>query len=101
MGLVVLWLNVQLDNHFLEEIAKFLCYLKSWNCLELHLMITIIKTSPFQDEFSKFQCQKIDFKNDQNALKVLQAMLQFNPSKRPQAKDLLNYKWFDDIRNAH
>ncbi|CAD8091399.1 unnamed protein product [Paramecium primaurelia] len=39
--------------------------------------------------------------NDHRALEVLQSMLQFNPARRPQAKELLNYSWFYDIRNNY
>ncbi|CAD8191035.1 unnamed protein product [Paramecium pentaurelia] len=39
--------------------------------------------------------------HDRKALEILQSMLQFNPGKRPQAKELLKHNWFDDIRNNY
>lgn len=36
--------------------------------------------------------------SDAGGLEVLQSMLQFNPGKRPQAKELLRHAWFDEVR---
>ncbi|CAD8180828.1 unnamed protein product [Paramecium pentaurelia] len=68
--------------------------------------VGLSKLPHFKVTFPKFQGK--DFldvipvlQHDRQALEILQSMLQFNPGKRPQAKELLKHNWFDDIRNNY
>ncbi|CAD8097012.1 unnamed protein product [Paramecium sonneborni] len=68
--------------------------------------IGLSKLPHFKITFPKFKGKDLTqviplLKNENKALEVLQSMLQFNPGKRPQAKELLKNQWFDDIRNNY
>ncbi|CAD8147608.1 unnamed protein product [Paramecium pentaurelia] len=64
------------------------------------------KLPNFMITFPKFRGEDLTqripkLENNQLALELLQSMLQLNPGKRPQAKELLRNQWFDDIRNNY
>ncbi|CAD8192047.1 unnamed protein product [Paramecium pentaurelia] len=68
--------------------------------------IGLSKLPNYKDDFTIHQHKDLTqvfplLIDDHRALEVLQSMLQFNPARRPQAKELLNYSWFYDIRNNY